>query len=282
MKKVISVFLIFMLIFLTSVVAFAQHNIDNAIIDFESYCSSVAEELNLSGYSFYEPVAGDAFLDYTLESTALLREELSNADNLIYSYYNGEEVTLKQIDEQRSAIELAYDELILVKEDLEFLICFCQGENNNDNYYDADTWQDYLNCISNAQAVYDDETITDKRVTKAFWDLLFAYNSLCLSNSIIGDVDGDGKVTILDVTLIQRYIAKGVSFNSSQKFVSAITFEYPATTINDATLVQKYSAKMIDNDDFGKAFDYLEMNVNSTNIKSNSLFYNEFWEYVFY
>lgn len=56
---------------------------------------------------------------------------------------------------------------------------------------------------------------------------------------VYGDVNGDGNISIDDVTLIQKYIADLSTLTSAQVAVSDVDHD-GYVTINDATLIQKY------------------------------------------
>lgn len=59
---------------------------------------------------------------------------------------------------------------------------------------------------------------------------------------ILGDANSDGVVNIEDATLIQRYAAEEVTFNTRQTVASMITGD--AINIEDATMIQKYAAEI--------------------------------------
>ncbi len=56
---------------------------------------------------------------------------------------------------------------------------------------------------------------------------------------LIGDVDLDGRVSIKDSTLLQKYIVEYVGFNASQKLAADCDFD-GKISVRDATLIQKY------------------------------------------
>ena len=64
-----------------------------------------------------------------------------------------------------------------------------------------------------------------------------------VEKGILGDVDGDGKVNIKDVTLIQKYVAKLISFTDAE-FIRADVTADSKVNIKDATAIQKYIAKI--------------------------------------
>ncbi|MGN0517377.1 MAG: RICIN domain-containing protein [Acutalibacteraceae bacterium] len=61
---------------------------------------------------------------------------------------------------------------------------------------------------------------------------------------LYGDVDGDGRVSIIDATLIQKYCAGTISLTLDQKKRADVDFNGKITE-NDATLIQKYLADII-------------------------------------
>ena len=62
---------------------------------------------------------------------------------------------------------------------------------------------------------------------------------------LIGDVDQNGSVEIVDATLIQQYLAKIISF-SDEKLIIADVDKDGSVTVADATRIQQYLAKLID------------------------------------
>ncbi len=73
----------------------------------------------------------------------------------------------------------------------------------------------------------------------------FAVSAAEVSPTIIGDVDGDGEVTIHDATLLQYYLAELAEINDAQKFVADVDDD-GEVTIHDATMIQYYLAELID------------------------------------
>ena len=69
-------------------------------------------------------------------------------------------------------------------------------------------------------------------------------------SNILGDVDGDGKVTVLDVTCIQRYMTGIPTFAIHEAIADAN--EDKSITILDATSIQRWLVNMPSNDNIGK------------------------------
>lgn len=61
---------------------------------------------------------------------------------------------------------------------------------------------------------------------------------------LMGDVDGDGDITIMDVTMIQRHIAQLITI-SEDELICADTDKDGNITIMDATIIQRFIAQLI-------------------------------------
>ena len=62
---------------------------------------------------------------------------------------------------------------------------------------------------------------------------------------VFGDPNGDGKVTMEDVVLLQKYIAKLVEFTPEQLKLADVDHSGEITML-DVTTMQKFIAKLID------------------------------------
>lgn len=60
----------------------------------------------------------------------------------------------------------------------------------------------------------------------------------------IGDVNGDGSVTVLDATMLQKYLA-GLASLSDEQLTLADTNGDGSVTVLDATEIQKYLAGLV-------------------------------------
>ena len=61
---------------------------------------------------------------------------------------------------------------------------------------------------------------------------------------MLGDVDGDGNVTIIDATMVQRHMAKLITL-PEERFVCADTDKDGKINITDATRIQRFIAQLI-------------------------------------
>ena len=62
---------------------------------------------------------------------------------------------------------------------------------------------------------------------------------------ILGDVNGDGFVTVYDATLVQKHAAE-ITTLTGDALAAADTNKDGVVTVADATLIQKYAAEIID------------------------------------
>lgn len=67
----------------------------------------------------------------------------------------------------------------------------------------------------------------------------------------IGDADGDKKITVMDVTAIQRYISKSINLNPAKTLLSNVNRD-DKIDITDATEIQRYISQIIVNTNVSK------------------------------
>ena len=91
----------------------------------------------------------------------------------------------------------------------------------------------------------------NKKILSLLLTFVLAFTSITFSVPVTkanadtvyyGDVDGDGRVTIVDATLIQKYCYGIITLTLDQKKRGDVDFNGQITE-NDATLIQKYSLK---------------------------------------
>ena len=62
---------------------------------------------------------------------------------------------------------------------------------------------------------------------------------------MLGDVNGDGFITVLDATLVQMHAAELITLEGDA-LIAADTSKDGFITVLDATLIQKFAAEIID------------------------------------
>ena len=65
------------------------------------------------------------------------------------------------------------------------------------------------------------------------------------NNVMLGDVDGNGIITVADATLVQKHAAEMIELEGSA-LAAADTNHDGIVSVADATLIQQYAAEMID------------------------------------
>lgn len=96
---------------------------------------------------------------------------------------------------------------------------------------------DYRVQSGNSYLVYDNKS----EPVKLDSNQSFVIKAVAKKSFIMGDTDGDGRLTIMDATLIQRYLAHLCCFNENQK--KAADFDNDGyVTIMDVTRIQRWLA----------------------------------------
>ena len=116
------------------------------------------------------------------------------------------------------------------------------GSHGNRTCY----WYKYCQYQDKTQVNYYNYTKPSVWSTSADSDATsVTYRYRLRTDGILGDVNNDGKVTINDVTQIQKYCAQLVSLGDTALKCADVTFD-GKVTISDATRIQKYVALIID------------------------------------
>ena len=82
---------------------------------------------------------------------------------------------------------------------------------------------------------------------------------------VLGDVNGDGIVSISDATAIQRHLAQ-LELIPEEKLNAAMVNDGKTLTISDATAIQRKLAEMIDRFAVEEQTDEMKMFINSTSV----------------
>ena len=122
------------------------------------------------------------------------------------------------------------------------------NEQNYNNWYTDEQWNDFQNKLSDLGKILDtvDSGIMfSKQITTKFEALLKTYNEMTNAYTVKGDLNKDGTVNVLDVTLLQKYLANSANLTGAQKMLAGAT-KYENPSITDVTTIQKYSVGQLD------------------------------------
>lgn len=197
--------------------------------------------------------------DYTLEdgTITLKKEYLSHTDGNyreLYVRFNNNIVKTIIVNPKSTISEVKIEGLPIVGETLQ---ANCVGDPIKDSYQvnyqwqssiNGTSWYDISNAVNKSYQVTDNDFgryIRVKVTSKKYGNVIYPSTAYSDSTSskvvILGDVDLNGSVTTADVTMLQKYLLKMVTFNEEQK-VAADVNEDGSITMNDVTALQKILA----------------------------------------
>ncbi|GHU81386.1 hypothetical protein AGMMS50284_0980 [Clostridia bacterium] len=106
--------------------------------------------------------------------------------------------------------------------------------------YDTE-WLEEL--VAEALDIIADKTATADEISMIFDNIVWGLINL-ETKRLIGDINNDGEVDLVDVVLIQKKLAKLVSFTDEQEFFADVNFD-EKVDLADVVLIQKYIAKLV-------------------------------------
>ncbi len=180
--------------------------------------------------------------NYTIESVSVLQEAIKKAEE-IYNDQNATETDIQNaIDSLKSAVEGLTKPDIDTKE-LWKLIEESKYYTARGNKYTQTSYNEFSAAYSDACAAYYYGQ-TQEQVDRAKDALASALENLEIKYAgIMGDVNGDNAISIIDATLIQEYLSNFVDFDDLQK-ISADFNDDGLVNVADATCIQKKLVNM--------------------------------------
>ena len=94
------------------------------------------------------------------------------------------------------------------------------------------------------QSIVDNSKVRDISGVAGFENVKLDATTAFASGAFLGDVDMDGKITVADATLVQKYITEHLAF-TDQQFTAADVDKNGVLTVKDATIIQKFVAHLI-------------------------------------
>lgn len=270
MKKIIAVLLSVIMLLFSVFPAFAltQEELESQIKEFQDYVTYCE-----SAYIYYwyeQPPSGpfwsQAASDRMTEAIAVARST--------------EITTQDELEKARVDFEQVVATMTLDPEELEFMIYLFEKETNENGYYDELTWSKFQSVLAEGKRAL--ETGDEEVMYCAYIDMRNEFDDLCIYNTEYGDFDGDGVLSVKDVTMAQKYLANLIEFNSSQELMSRFNFGF--LDVNKVTNLQKYivgSAEKMSNYEMNKLMNFEGFDVNNREFgvatqNVNPIYYREY------
>lgn len=121
------------------------------------------------------------------------------------------------------------------------------AEQNYNNWYTEEQWSEFTQKINDLKVAIDSltsDTEQSSKLTKAFHSLLKTYNEMTNAHTLVGDVNKDNQVNVMDVTLLQKYLVDMENLTGAQKMLSG-SRSYDDISIIDVTELQKHIAGLV-------------------------------------
>lgn len=208
MKKILSFLLTFvMLLSLCSVTAFAT---DESLA--EEKCE-LLDYIDDAEYNFvqYLQLTPPTIVMFSESSRLSLETAINQVRSEIDSY-----TTIEEINDAYTYVNSYIDQLQINESELKFMLDLMKPDYEDTTYYDAETSAEIKEIYEAAQSAY--ESKTPQSINDSYIALRNELNKLCMSVTVVGDVNNDGVFSIRDVTLIQKYLAGSVQLTSAQCF----------------------------------------------------------------
>ena len=99
-------------------------------------------------------------------------------------------------------------------------------EENYNNWYSEEDWTDFQNKLAQLKVVLDEnkgnkvEESFESELANAYRALMGSYNKMTNAYTLKGDLNKDGEVNVLDVTLLQKYLAGTENLTGAQKMLA--------------------------------------------------------------
>lgn len=94
------------------------------------------------------------------------------------------------------------------------------------------------------QSIVDNSKVRDISGVAGFENVKLDATTAFASGAFLGDVDMDGKITVADATLVQKYVTEHLAF-TDQQFTVADVDKNGILTVKDATIIQKFVSHLI-------------------------------------
>ena len=183
---------------------------------------------------------------YTADSISKLQGAYFNAQSCYESA-----TTQVEVDQATEKLNTAISQLVLIDEPvtidktmLRVAIDTATSYYMSLDKFTDESWNAMEEKLENAYEVYENENATQAEVNLATQELQDAIDGLERVKELIGDVDGDGVVSITDATFIQRHLAQLNTIDEARHNY-ADTDKDGRISIADATMIQRFLAQIV-------------------------------------
>lgn len=183
---------------------------------------------------------------YTSDSINKLQNAYFNAQSRYESA-----TTQDEVDDATDKLNTAISQLVLIdqpvtidKTMLRVAIDTATSYYMSLDKFTDESWNAMEEKLENAYEVYENENATQAEVNLATQELQDAIDGLERVKELIGDVDGDGVVSITDATFIQRHLAQLNTIDEARHNY-ADTDKDGRISIADATMIQRFLAQIV-------------------------------------
>ncbi|MGN0454236.1 MAG: hypothetical protein ACI4G1_03580 [Ruminococcus sp.] len=231
MKKIISIILAVAMIALSSVTAFAVD--DSDLSNDRSMLRNAIWELKFIVVDNAQstPPTFPAYSKSSSDRAQALYDRISAE----ISTYTTHEDFVKAMEE----VDQTWATSTVCSGALKWLLNYVQKDLDSEGYYDDATKAQLVEIYNKSKDAL--ENGTEEEIHCAFIDMYNEFRRLCIYNDVEGDVNGDGRATVLDISILQQYFAKEVVLNTSQRFAGSV---YIYSDINTVSYWQKVLAKI--------------------------------------
>lgn len=137
--------------------------------------------------------------------------------------------TIEQCDEAISLLKEKEANLCVDRSELKFMLDYLYADYCSVGYYDEALSAEIKEVYENAQNAYNNGS--DKDINTAYILMRNELNRLCATAKTPGDLNKDGKCDVSDITLMQKYFAKIIDLNTSQRFAANIDVRNNISTV---------------------------------------------------
>lgn len=113
----------------------------------------------------------------------------------------------------------------------------------NEDFYTEESYWSFIAVKEYAESVLYYDGVTEEQLYIAADDLESAY--LALEGLVFGDVNGDKKINVKDVTEIQKYLADIIKLSEGRLLCADVNRD-GNNNVKDATYIQKYATGIIE------------------------------------